>query len=184
MTALKIDHSSYKIGLDEIEGLEQVLSELSQPLLKSIKSRIYWDSSLKFEPVTYKSCDGFIPHSHNCGGLSLETIIPKCEEWEFSFLDFGECDDEDCMANHDSHCGYEDEGHLDAGLRIWLKFEGLNDDGQMMFWFYVGGGNGDAPYFRTHSEATIFETSFTCSTLDDLRRVGSRRINKLLKVIK
>ena len=180
MAKLKINTSNYKIGLNEIGGLETVLHMLAQPIVNYLKSEIYW-ATPKFTPVEYESRDGFIANSHNCGGLDFNAVIPKCEEYDFGFLNFGECDDSEC--NHECSCSYEEEGHLDASLRIWLKFEGLNDDGRMMFYFVVAGGNGDAPYFRHKYEETVFETSFTCETLNDLKIVGSRRVNKLIKAI-
>jgi hypothetical protein len=191
MTALKINRNSYKIGINEIEGLESVLRVISKPVLDSIKDRVYWDSSLKFEVNEYTSRDGFIAHSHNCGGLELHTVIPKCEEYNFGFLKFGELDEYDLeqmsKMTENEASDYESEqdssGHLDASLRVWLKFEGLNDEGHMMFYFYVGGGNGDAPYFRTEYEATVFESSFTCKTLAELKRVGKREVSKILKAI-
>jgi hypothetical protein len=174
-------HESYKIGVDEIEGLKAAMIEVMKPVQASIKRRTYW-SDVELEEAEYKSRDGFIPHSHNCGGIQLDEVIPKCEESNFDFLEFGECDDEEC--NHEQECGYESEGHLDAKLRIWLKFEGYDEEtGELSFWLYCGGGNGDAPYFRTQYETDIFEASFTCKSVAGLKRAAAKHVNALLKVI-
>lgn len=169
-----------KIGMNEIEGLEEVLRKLAAPILASVKDRMYWDESLDFERAEYNSRDGFVAYSHNCGGLMLHTVIPKCEEYEFGFLSFGECDTpEECV----EYCSCDGEGHLDAGLRIWLKFEGFDENNEMQFYFVVAGGNGDAPYFRSKYEDTYFEESFSVKTLKQLERKGASAVKKLLKVI-
>ena len=41
MSALKIDRSNYKIGMNQVEGLEAALRELSEPVIKSLEKRIY-----------------------------------------------------------------------------------------------------------------------------------------------
>jgi hypothetical protein len=178
---LKInDSNSYKIGVDEIEGLHEILVSLLKPIQDHIKESVYW-SDVEIESTEYKSRDGFIPYRENCGGVQIMQVIPKCEEYKFSFLDFGQCDE--CG---DSQCGYngqecasESEGHLDAKLRIWLKFEGLQD-GTMHFYLYCGGGNGDAPYFRTKYEHDVFEAEFTAKTLAELRKIGKLKVKELL----
>lgn len=175
-----------KIGVDEIEGLKSVLLKVMTPLTEHLKQSIYWND-LKPDWSEYKGRDGFIPHSDNHGGPELTIIIPKCESYEFGFLEFGECDE--CAG--ETQCGYngqecssESEGHCDAKLRFWLKFEGLNDQNEMEFWLYCGGGNGDAPYFRTKYESDIFETSFSAKTLKQVETRGVKAIKALIKVIK
>lgn len=175
------NHNSYKIGIDEIVGLKQAMKQVMAPIRQALKDKIYWnDCSL--EESEYKSRDGFIPHSHNCGGIELMVIVPKCEEYAFKFLEFGECDDDEC--NHDERCIYEDEGHLDAKLRIWLKFEGIDEETQsLQFYLYMGGGNDDAPYFRARCEADIFEAEFTCKSVAGLKRAASKHVKALLKIV-
>lgn len=170
-----------KIGMNEVEGLEQVLKELVQPIEAHLKKEIYWSDHVEFTPTEYRSRDGFIPHSHNCGGLDFQAVIPRCEEYEFSFLEFGECDGE---CDEEYGCSCDDEGHLSASLRIWFKFEGLDEKNRMQFWLYMGGGNGDAPYFRSKYECDIFEKSFIAKDFKELRMKGARAVKQLLKVMK
>ncbi len=187
----------YKIGVDEIEGLETAMTEVLKPVLEFINDRVYW-GKISIEPTEYRSRDGFIPYSSNCGGSEIDLVVPKCESHDFRFLEFGECDtcqelqDKNELNSHGeiAQCGYdgqeccsESEGHLDAKFRVWLKFEGLKD-GIMSFYLYCGGGNGDAPYFRTSGEQTIFESEFSVKSLAELKRKGKIEVNKLLKKLK
>jgi hypothetical protein len=183
MTQLKItkEYPFSKVGINEVQGLKILMRALVRPVLTEIKSRIYWDDNLDAHESEYKSRDGFIAYSHNCGGFEIWTIIPKCES-TFTCLEYGECDGEYCD-NHDNECAVESEGHLDAKLRIWFKFEGINAQGEMEFYLYLGGGNGDAPYFRTKYEHTIFERSFTAKSLTDLKRKGKIAIRMLIKAM-
>lgn len=182
---LKIDRTGYKVGSQEIAGMHAAMSEVLAPLLAALKDRIYWDDNLGFGPAEYKSRDGFIPHSHNKGGLELHTVIPKCEEYNFGFLEFGECEDcgEAQCGYHGQECGAESEGHLDAAFRVWLKFEGFNADGRMEFYLVASGGNGDAPYFREKHFTTLFERSFTARTLAEFRTRGARAVKALVRMI-
>ena len=71
---------SYKIGMEEIEGLEHAMRQAFEPVLESIAGRIYWyDKDRLISKAEYKSRDGFIPHSDNYGGLEIQAIIPSCE---------------------------------------------------------------------------------------------------------
>lgn len=187
-TSLKIvkEYSFSKVGIDEIDGLKEVMIALMQPVKEWVKESIYWNDC-DLDESEYKSRDGFIPYSHNFGGIELTVIIPSVERDTFSFLEYGECDE--CKPGDNNQCGYngqecasESEGHLDAKLRIWLKFEGL-ENGVMSFYLYLGGGNGDAPYFRTKGEATVFELSFTAKSLAGLKRTGAAAIKKMFKEV-
>lgn len=188
MKAVKINKgNSYKVGIDEIVGLKKEMTKLIKPIQDAVHDKAYWARETTFESSEYKSRDGFIPHSHNCGGLDLTIIVPKCEEYDFGFLEFGEwdgthyCDEKD-KAN--CECPYDQDGEYDAKLRIWFKFEGYDQDtGELEFYLYMGGGNGDAPYFRTKYEQDIFEASFTCKSINGLKRAASKHIKALLKVI-
>jgi hypothetical protein len=177
---------SYKIGMDEVVGLEDCLRGLMAPIRRALKAKMYW-SQVDIDSVEYKSRDGFSAHSHNCGGLMIREVIPKCEEYDFAFLEFGELT-ECCLAEPEDEesCGStcEGEGHYDAQLRIWFKFEGINDEGEMEFYLFVGGGNGDAPYFRSKHETDILEFSFTAKSLDQLRRRASKPIEQVIRLIK
>lgn len=174
------NHNSYKIGLDEIYGLEQVMRHVLKPVLARLKDQIYWNDELDLEKLEYKSRDGFIAYSTNLGGLELSTIIPKCEEYNFQYINFGECDDAEC--DHDRECGCESEGHLDAKLRVMLKVESFDTKtGECEFYLYLGGGNGDAPYFRTKSEETYFGSEFKAKTLTEFKTKAEKHIKKLLE---
>jgi hypothetical protein len=190
-----VDTGSYKTGINEVKGLKQVLIKLMRPVQDAVKERVYW-SDCELGATEYESRDGFIPYSHNCGGIELRLVIPKCESYEFEFLEFGECDEcgkpelgldrygnpKQCGYNGDE-CASESDGHLDAILRVWLKFEGIQDDGSLQFYFYVGGGNGDAPYFRTGREATVFEETLNVKSLAGLVRRGPAIVNRMLKAM-
>jgi hypothetical protein len=179
---LVIDRSSYKVGVNEIEGLLPAMRTAMEPVRAALKDRVYWNDCDTRESE-YKSRDGFMPHSHNCGGAEIHVIIPKCEESSFPFLEFGECDDEECSHRDEAgsgECPAECDGHLDASLRVWLKFEGLDDEGTMRFWLYMGGGNGDAPYFRTQHEATVFEEAFEAKTISQFSQKAKRCVARLL----
>lgn len=185
--------SSYfksKVTIDEVEGLAKVLEALMTPVRDQLAKHVYWND-LKVTPSEYQSRDGFIPYASNCGGFQLEFIVPKCEEYNFGFLDFGQCEDCGSEAHGGEMCGYkgqecglEGDGHLDAKLRVWLKFEGQDPDGTLRFYLYAGGGNGDAPYFRTEHEITLFEREFTAKTLSGVRYRGAAAVRALLEVLK
>lgn len=182
MTKLKInkEYSFSKVGVNEVEGLKDVMIEAIKPIQQAIQEHKYW-GEVELRETEYNSRDGFIAYGHNCGGIEISEIIPECERYNFEYIAFGECDDEECIANHDNGCSYGDEGHLDAKLRVWLKFEGLNENDEMEFYLYLGGGNGDAPYFRTKDEATVFESQFTVKSLAEFKRVARMHVSKLLK---
>jgi hypothetical protein len=178
-----LDTESYKIGLNEIEGLKKTLREVVKPIQDALKNKIYWNECI-FEESDYLGRDGFIPYSHNCGGLEFTAIIPKCEEYDFNFLEFGE-HDEDCNLNkkgEECTCG-EHDGHLDAKLRVWLKFEGLDESNKLNFYLVLSGGNGDAPYFREKYSSTIFEADFTASSVKGVKRAASKHVKALLKTL-
>lgn len=193
---LKIVESqhTHKIGINEIVGLKEILKQLMAPIQDLVKGKIYW-SSVELGESEYVGRDGFIPHGHNCGGIEISGIVPSVEQYGFEYLSFGECDvcgtaEYVNEIGEPIQCGYagmdcalEADGHLYAKLRVWLKFEGINSDNEMDFYLYMGGGNGDAPYFRTKYEETIFEKSFSCKTLAELKREGQKHIKELLKVM-
>jgi len=198
MSKLKItkEYPFSKVGVQEIGDLLPTMRKLVSPIQEVIKEHIYWNDC-DFEESEYKSRDGFIPYSHNCGGLELTVVIPKSESYEFEHLvKFGEC--EDCQNSTETNkhgdtklcgyagveCGSESEGYLDAKLRIWFKFEGLNEDGEMEFYLYCGGGNDDAPYFRTKYEKDVFEASFTAKTIAGISKAAKPHIQKLVNKIK
>lgn len=192
--ALVIDHSSYKVGVDEIAGLKAIMVKLMTPVKEVISEHVHW-SDVELQEAEYKSRDGFIAYNSNCGGIQIVEVIPKCEESSFDYLGFGECDDcnelsEEALHENALQCGYngqecsgDSEGHLDAAIRIWLKFEGINSENEMEFYLVLSGGNEDAPYFRVKYLPTLFETSFKCKTLKQLEKIGAKEIAKLLKVI-
>lgn len=191
--AIKVEMGqSYKLGMDEVVGLEMYMRAVFAPISEHITNLAYWTTEDKLvDTVEYKSRDGFFANKDNCGGLEIRIVVPKCEEYDFDFLKFGECDEcgKSEYTEGDGQCGYEgvecasqNEGHLDAALRIWFKFEGL-EDGTLKFYLYAGGGNGDAPYFRTKAEADLFEASFEAKSLAGIKRAAAPHIKALLKVL-
>lgn len=182
MKNLKINNNSYKIGVDEIDGLKETMKLILSPVQEHLKKSVYWND-VEFDEAEYKHRSGFIPYSSNCGGIMIDLIIPKCEEYNFSFLEFGDC--EDCNETMCSDCGEycvsESDGHLDARLRVWFKFEGISNN-KLNFYLIMDGGNNDASYFR--SNPTIFETEFSCKDLEDLKVKSKKHINKLIKAMR
>lgn len=188
------DKNSHKIGMEEIVGLEMAMRDAFKPIETLIRDLAYWESENKHlvDTAEYKRRDGFIPHGDNFGGLQIRMIVPKCEQGCFDILEFGECNqcgDATEYPKGDHQCGYEgiecslqSDGYLDAGLRIWFKFEGI-EDGTLKFYLYAGGGGGDAPYFRTKAEADLFEASFECKSVAGVKRAATKHIKALLKVL-
>lgn len=170
---------SYKIGVDEIEGLKEAMQSVMIPVRDALRAKAYWNESLDFGALEYKSRDGFIPYSHNFGGVEIGLIVPQCEEHDWGFLEFGELTEE-YTRDEDP---YENEGELDAYLRIILKFEGFDDSGNMQFYLNVSGGNNDAPYFRVSNLPDLFEAEFTCRTVKGLKRVSSKHIKNIVNLI-
>jgi hypothetical protein len=151
------------------------MRELMEPVRRALKEHIYY-SDVDLESAEYKSRDGFSAHAHNCGGVCINEIIPKCEEYDFSYLKFGEyncaesgCDESECLCDQD--------GALDAALKIWFKFEGNGE-----FYIILHGGNDDAPYFRKSQD--IYEADFEAHSLDELRRKAAGPIGDLIRLIR
>jgi hypothetical protein len=183
-------NGSYKLGMHEVVGLREAMAKAFEPVRALVQERVYW-SEVEFKDAEYKSRDGFIPNKDNCGGVMIDLVIPKCEESSFSFLEFGECDgcNEDCsvcmatLPDSSGECMSESENHLDARLRIWFKFEGINDDGNLEFYINACGGNGDAPYFRIGNLADVFEAQFTAKSVAGIQRAASKHIKALIKAL-
>lgn len=173
-------HRSYKIGVDEIVGLKTAMEAAMLPVRDLLREKAYWDRQLSFEALEYKSRDGFIPHSHNYGGVALCLHVPECEQREFSFLEFGELTEE-YLRDEDP---WENEGELDAYLRIILKFEGVDDEGNLEFYINVCGGNNDAPYLRIANMPDLFEAEFTCKTVAGLKRAASKHVKAVLSLLR
>lgn len=187
--------NSYKLGLDEVKGLKEVMISIFLPVKEAIQDNVYWNT-IELDELEYKSRDGFSAYSSNCGGLKISEIIPKCEEYEFDYLEFGEVDasdiegyaeaktDEDREALWDAE--YEilsSEGYIDALLRIIFKFEGFDDNGNMIFYINLCGGNSDAPYFRLKNMPDLFEAEFKAKTLEAVKTKAKPHIAKLLTII-
>jgi len=170
---------SYKIGVDEVVGLREALESAMTPVRDSLRERAYWNRELEFEALEYKSRDGFIAHSHNCGGVELSLHVPECESSDWSCLEFGELTEE-YTRDVDP---YENEGELDAYLRIILKFEGFDDDGSLKFYINASGGNADAPYFRVSRLPDLFEAEFSCKSVAGIRRAAAAHVRRLLEVL-
>ena len=187
MLNIKKEYPFSKVGMDEIVGLEDAMRKVFKPIETTLLDKMYWcrgDEDGIVHKAEYKSRDGFIPHSHNCGGLKIVQVVPKCEEYEFGFLEFGEWDGEHyCEDTDNCECHYDCDGEYDALLDIWFKFEGLDEEtGELKFYLVLSGGNNDAPYFR--NQPTLFEAEFTCKSIAGLNRAASKHIKALLKLIK
>jgi len=169
---------SYKIGVDEIVGLKEAMQAVMVPIRDLLREKAYWDRELKFDELEYKSRDGFIPYSHNCGGVELGLHVPECEQCDWDFLEFGEPE-----IDEETGEPYENEGELDAYLRIILKFEGIDDNGDLQFYINVAGGNNDAPYFRVSKLPDLFEAEFTCKSVAGLKRAAARHVKAAMKLI-
>jgi hypothetical protein len=190
MNTLKIDQgNSYKIGLDEIVGLKDVLNEVIKPLVDHLNEQQSWTSPdwFQVECAEYKSRDGFIPHSDNLGGLVVAAIIPECGQGDFPMCSFPEFEpssdnltDEEIDAERESDGA---NGYLDSYLRIFLKLESIDPEtGEMKF--YINACTCDeAPYFRLKYSSDLFESEFTVTSFKQLRTVGAKHINKLIKVL-
>lgn len=171
--------NSYKVGVDEVVGLKDAMQNVMQPILNVIREKAYWDSRLEFDVMEYKSRDGFIPYSSNCGGVVIALHVPECEQYDWGFLEFGEMTEE-YTRNEDR---WENEGELDAYLRIILKFEGIGNDGNMSFYINVSGGNNDAPYFRINQLPDLYEGEFTCKSIAGLKRRSAKHVRAILKLV-
>lgn len=193
---IQINPRSHKIGVDEITGLGELMTLALKPVVEFLKDAAYWNEDLEAEPTEYLSRDGFSAYASNCGGREVSLIIPKCEEHNFSFVDFGECDgcdetgklctgDDVAFPQHGGECGSYAEGNLDARFRVWLKFEGIDEDTkEMKFYLYAGGGNGDAPYFRTKYETDIFKAEFSAKTFGQFKNQSAKYVARLLKTLR
>ena len=177
----KPQYSFEKITVEHIPGLIKAMKESLQPIVDHIKKDMYWNDDFKPKETEYKRRDGFIPHSHNHGGVELTAIIPECERHDFSWLEFGECDGEGECCEHGCSC--DDEGHLSAFFRLWLKFEGIDESGKMTFYINLSGGNGDAPYFRSQYLPNIFESEFTAKDIPTFKKRMNTQVKKLMKVM-
>lgn len=179
------DNGSYKVGVDEIVGLKAEMKSILEPVRAAIQDKIYW-TKVRLDDTEYKSRDGFIPSAHNLGGVEIIEVIPNCESHSFLFLDFGEFEPSTAnLSEAEYDAEYEAErgdGFLDAKLRVWFKLESIENN-TLKFYLYLGGGNGDAPYFRSHAETTYFEAEFTCKSVKGLKRAASKAIDALLKKI-
>jgi hypothetical protein len=168
---------AYKIGVDEIEGLKEAMQNAMLPIRDALRDKAYWDRELAFDDMEYKGRDGFIPYSHNHGGVVLGLHVPECEQYDWGFLEFGEhgecCDENGC----------NQDGELDAYLRIILKFEGVDEDGNLQFYMNMAGGNNDAPYFRVSELPDLFEAEFTCKSVAGLKRAAAKHVNSILKTL-
>ena len=188
MRILNLNTPKYSLGkitVEHVPGIIEAMRESLVPLVEHIKKNMYWDDDFGPEDTEYKSRDGFIPYASNCGGVALSTIIPKCEEYNFSWLEFGECDDEECNCKKEDsngEClGYVD-GSQDSYFKLWVKFEGIKA-GKLQFYINLSGGNGDAPYFRNKYLPDLYENSFACKTVGEFKRKMKSEVKKLIKVM-
>lgn len=167
-----INKDSYKIGVDEIEGMKEAMRDVLQVFVKALPKEIAEIGH--FDEAEYKSRPGFIPNSNNKGSIEWYAIVPKCYEYSApKLLEFGECDgSQDC----DNDCICYNDGLLDAKLRVWLKYEGGN-----AFYLVMSGGNGDAPYFREKDQPVLFEKEFTANSLEELKTKGKEAVREMIK---
>jgi hypothetical protein len=179
---------SYKIGLNEVIGLKDAMREAMKPIQDLIKEKTYWIDEVEISESEYKSRDGFIPHSNNCGGLEIFQIIPKYELDNFDCIPVTECTEYDNDGNETDLGNHECDENCDHSLRIWFKFEGIELQGEgksvLKFWLYMGGGNDDAPHFRTKHEKTIFEYDFDAIDVKQFKFRAKEAVKKLTEVLK
>ena len=189
-SSIKINQgNSYKIGLHEVIGLKNAMTEVMQPLAEALNDAESWsgDGWFHLSEAEYKSRDGFIAHSHNCGGIMIEAIIPKCGEMDFSKLEFPEYSEREIGMTDDEYDRMRDsedgEGYNDIHLRIWLKFEGFTRQGAMQFYLVADNDCNDAPYFRHRNSTTVFETSFNAMNFDTFKAKAKTALNNLKKAV-
>ena len=161
-----------KIGINEVIGLKEAMKNALLPVQELLKESVYWNDSIELVESEYKSRDGFIPYLSNHGGIEISELIPKCEVYSFPIIPVTECEDDD-IEHHECN------EHCDHALRVWLKFEGL-DNGIGKFYLVCSGGNNDAPYFRNKHQPVLFETEFTADGLDTFKNRSKIAVNLLL----
>jgi hypothetical protein len=190
MIKVKINQGdSYKVGVDEVVGLERVMRHVLKPLLGALNDANSWsgDGWVKFDKAEYKSRDGFIPYAENCGGVLIDGVIPSCGISDFPGIEGNEFEpssptltDDEYQAELESA---EGEGHLDSHLRVFFKFEGFDDKGHMKFYLNAAYSN-EAPYFRHHKHSVdLFEVEFTASTLVELNAKAPKHVARCIKSI-
>lgn len=171
----------YKIGIDEMPELRLAMFEVLKPILVTLNNQqSATDRLFEFSEAEYKSRDGFIPYSHNHGGVQITGHIPEFCKDDYSWISFGEHDD-DCKYHE---CNCDDDGLLDAYLVLWLKYEGLDENGVGQFYIVVSAGNEDAPYFRIKNMPTVFESSFEASSVDEFKRRVDIHVANIIRMIK
>lgn len=161
---------------------------------------------LPFEPSTknieafeFRRRDGFIPHSHNCGGLDLfadttvaylmgsgehfGTVIEQWTEdaWDDARKDLleratedGETVDVDSDEFYDDTYRYCSDEYLGIAWRVRVMYEG---NGRLTVY---AGYDTDAPYYRFRGKfAHLFEETIQFKTLSGLKRQLERMTKRL-----
>jgi hypothetical protein len=193
-TAIQVKQgNSYKIGMNEVVGLRESMLKVMKPLQEALQQAQGWGSPedwFEMNDAEYTSRDGFIPHSHNCGGIQINQVIPECGSCDFPKLDFPEFEpDHDGMTDkeldqqRDSESG---DGLLDAHLRVWLKLESVEKltDGNCLMKFYLVASNcTEAPYFRHRTARDLYECEFHAVTLKQFENTAAKKIKELIKAV-
>jgi hypothetical protein len=68
-------------------------------------------------------------------------------------------------------------------LRVFFKFEGIDErTGELGFYINISTCD-EAPYFRLKYSTTLFETEFKVKTLAQLRTIGKRHMLMAIKAV-
>lgn len=185
--------NSYKIGMNEVVGLRDAMIKALKPLQVALQDAQSWGSAEDWFPMDdaeYKSRDGFIPHSHNLGGIQINQVIPECGQCDFTKLDFPEyspSSDDLTEAEQDAERESESgDGLLDSHLRIWLKLEAVDQlsDGNCLMKFYLVASTCDeAPYFRHRTSRDLFESEFQASSIEAFKRKAAANVKRCIKAV-
>lgn len=158
-----------------------------------------FEASVKVEPFEFRRRDGFIPHSHNMGGLDLYTITDVAglmgsgshfgtaiEQWTENSWDAarkdlleqakerGETVDVDSETFYDETYQYCSNEYETVAWRVRVMYEG---NGKLTVF---AGYDTDAPYFRFSGPySSLFEQSVNFKTLSGLKRQLERMTKKL-----
>lgn len=178
----------------ETHGLEAIIRDWLQHDVSTP-----FDASVKIEPFEFKRRDGFIPHSHNKGGLDLYTITAVSylmgsgehfgtaieqwteDSWDRARKDLleqakerGETVDADSDEFYDSVYDYCSDDYETVAWRVRVMYEG---NGKLTVF---AGYDTDAPYFRFSGPfSSLFEQSITFKTLSGLKRQLERMTKAL-----
>lgn len=178
----------------ETQKLDEVIREWLDGLSMPFEG---W--GLSVEAFEFRRRDGFIPHSHNRGGLDLfiQTTVSSLmgsgehfgtaieqwteDSWDAARKDLleqakerGETVDTDSDSFYDDTYSYCNDDYEGVAWRVRVMYEG---NGRLTVY---AGYDTDAPYYRFSGEYShLFEQSITFKTLSGLKRQLERMTKKL-----